>query len=79
VADTFIGLVNREGVPDWQTNSTGSITEGTSTNASAIIELRLRQGASITKWDAIKALEIFKRWLIEGGQTTGADSNLPII
>lgn len=78
MASVYIALVNREGVPDDFTNSTGNIVEGTSSDATADVELRFLTGAGTTKLDLIRAMEIIKRWIIEGGQTTGQDSNLPI-
>jgi hypothetical protein len=81
MADTYIAMVNRENVTDWLTNSTSNIVEGTSSDASAVLELRIHQGASITRKDVVMFLESMKRWVQNGGQLTmaasGGDTNLP--
>ena len=48
---------------------------GTSSTAADKIELRMDQSA-VTRKDVIMALNVFKRWLIQGG-LNGAGANLP--
>lgn len=48
---------------------------GTSTTAGDKIELRMDQTA-VTRMDVLRALEVFKRWIIQGG-LKGAGANLP--
>jgi hypothetical protein len=52
------------------------LTNGTSTTAADKIELRMDQTA-VTRLDVIRALEQFKRWIIQGG-LKGAGANLPL-
>lgn len=49
---------------------------GTSSTAGDTIELRMDQTA-VTRMDVLHALEVFKRWIINGG-LNGAGANLPI-
>lgn len=51
------------------------ITSGTSSTAADKIELRMDQSA-VTRLDVLQALEVFKRWIIQGG-LKGAGANLP--
>jgi hypothetical protein len=51
------------------------ITSGTSSTAGDKIELRMDQSA-VTRLDVLQALEVFERWIINGG-LNGAGANLP--
>ena len=80
MADTFITQINREGVTDYLVNTTSNITEGAATNGSGVLELRIRQGASITQLDVVHFMEKMLEWILEGGQLTlgqAGDSALP--
>ena len=56
----------------------GSVTASTSTNATDF-ELRIDSGKSSTKEDVIKALELFKIYILSNGVGggAGAGANLP--
>lgn len=80
----FLGIPVRDVVTDDMTNS--NITFGSATTATDYVELRIMTvkadgttATNITKLDVFRALEVFKRWILEGGQTTGNDSGLPIL
>lgn len=86
--NTFISIPNREVISGWTNNqgiNEASNSTGADPNPNDFIELRIMTttagaaATNVTKWDVIKALETFKRWIIEGGLTTGADTNLPPI
>lgn len=78
----FVSVPNREVISGDDNNA--GIDFGASSSASDFIELRIMTNTGsastgVTKLDVVRALEVFKRWIIEGGQTTGTDSGLPIL
>jgi hypothetical protein len=80
MASAYLAIVQRENTPDDFTES--NMVEGTNSDATAVIELRwltTGNGTSLIKHDMIRALKLFERWIIQGGATTGADSNLPVM
>jgi hypothetical protein len=68
VADHFVSLATRglEGFKD------SDFTVGTATVATDVIELRVLDGASLSKLDVIKALEAFERFFNDPKQVAAA-------
>ena len=51
------------------------VSSGSSSTAADKIELRL--DTTVTRRDALMAMNVFKRWIIQGG-LKGAGANLPV-
>lgn len=80
----YLSIPNRENIKDDFDNS--GLDQGSSSTATDFIELRILTikadgvtATNVTKRDVLIALEVFKRWIIEGGKVTSADANLPIL